>query len=61
MRRCRLTGADISLLLAILLAPGRELGAPESVIARGLVPVGPGLLTFAVATGEGNDPFLEAG
>lgn len=63
-----MTDADVSvapvLLIpraaAILLAAGRELGTPERVIARGLVPSGPGLLTLVVATGEGSDPFLEA-
>lgn len=60
VRRCRLTGIDISVPLTATIEGGRGGGAPESVIARGLVPPDAGLLVLLVATGEGREPFLEA-
>jgi hypothetical protein len=42
-----------------LFSIGNETGVPpESVIARGFVPLGPGLLAPVVATGDDKDPFL---
>ena len=66
MRRCRLKGAEIPAVLPeragaeSLLGMGNEAGTPpESVIARGFVPWGPGLFPPVVITGEGKEPFLE--
>lgn len=65
LRRCRLTGTESAVMFSarvgveILLDIGNEAGVPpESVIARGFVPLGPGLLALVGATGDEMEPFL---